>query len=145
MGPRLPRGPARRTEATSILPDLPAPELVILPADSRSTALAALRAIAEQGEGLETPDDENDSHFVRFLTVYRALKALGPGIADVVRPLAANPRPARQRAVSRTTWTPRPRSPSPEARLWAHLFNVRYRKLLVNLSHAFELPTTGPT
>jgi hypothetical protein len=28
---------------------------------------------------------------------------------------------------------------NPEAKLWAHLFNVRYRKLLVNLSHAFEL------
>jgi hypothetical protein len=27
----------------------------------------------------------------------------------------------------------------PEAALWAHLFNVRYRKLLVSLSHAFEL------
>ena len=25
--------------------------------------------------------------------------------------------------------------------LWAHLFNVRYRKLLVSLSHAFELAT----
>ena len=29
----------------------------------------------------------------------------------------------------------------PEARLWAHLFNVRYRKLLVSLAHAFELAT----
>jgi hypothetical protein len=28
---------------------------------------------------------------------------------------------------------------NPQARLWAHLFNVRYRKLLVSLSHAFEL------
>lgn len=128
----------RGAEAMSIL-DLPAPELVIVRAGSRAEALTALRAIAEQGEGFETPPDENDSHFRRFLTVYRALEALGDGIGDVVRPLARNPTTGDvdggdpEDPGTPTTIT------HPEARLWAHLFNVRYRKLLTNLSHAFEL------
>lgn len=128
----------RGAEAMSIL-DLPAPELVILPAGSRAQALAALRAVAEQGEGFETPPNENESHFRRFLTVYRGLEALGAGISDVVRPLASNP-------TTGDTDGGDPGDPDtpttithPEAKLWAHLFNVRYRKLLTNLSHAFEL------
>jgi hypothetical protein len=130
----------RGTEATSILPELPAPELIILPAGSRATALAALRAVAEQGEGLETPEDENDSHFVRFLTVYRALKALGGRIGDVIRPVAANPTTGIGGDDPVDLDTPTAIT-QPEARLWGHLFNVRYRKLLVSLAHAFELAT----
>jgi hypothetical protein len=128
----------RGAEAMSSL-DLPAPELVILRAGSRAEALTALRAVAEQGEGFETPPDENDSHFRRFLTVYRAFEALGDGIGDVVRPLARNPTTGdtdggdAEDPDTPTTIT------HPDARLWAHLFNVRYRKLLTNLSHAFEL------
>lgn len=124
---------------TAGMPDLPPPELVIIPADSRSGALAALRAIAEQGEGLEVPGDDSDSHFVRFRTVYRALKALGPGINDVVRPLAANPTTAVADAGDPGDLDTPTTITHPEALLWAHLFNVRYRRLLVNLSHAFEL------
>ena len=114
---------------------------MILPADARSTALTALRAVAEQGEGLETPADENDSHFVRFLTIYRAAQGPGPGVADLVRPVAANPSTGAVEGGDAGD----PDTPTtithPEARLWAHLFNVRYRKLLVSLSHAFELAT----
>jgi hypothetical protein len=129
----------RGTEATSSLPDLPAPELVILPAGTRAAALAALRAVAEQGEGLETPEDENDSHFVRFLTIYRVLKELGNGISDVVRPIAANPTTGVADAGDPDDLDTPTSITHPEAALWAHLFNVRYRKLLVSLSHAFEL------
>jgi len=129
----------RGTEATSVLPGLPAPELVILPADSRAAALVALRAIAEQGEGLQAPEDENDSHFVRFLTIYRALDQIGPDAAKVVRPVATNPVAGDETGgAPGDPDTPTPIS-HPEAVLWAHLFNVRYRKLLVSLSHAFEL------
>ena len=128
----------RGAEAMSSL-DLPAPELVILPVGSRAEALTALRAVAEQGEGFETPPDENDSHFRRFLTVYRAFEALGDGVGDVVRPLARNPTTGDTDGGDAVD----PDTPTtithPEARLWGHLFNVRYRKLLTNLSHAFEL------
>jgi hypothetical protein len=133
------RDGARGGEATGALPDLPPPELVILPADSRAGALTALRAIAEQGEGLEVPEDDVDSHFIRFRAIYRALKALGAGGAAVVRPLAANPTTAGDDSGEPDDLDTPTEITHPEALLWAHLFNVRYRKLLVNLSHAFEL------
>ena len=128
----------RGTEATSSLPQLPAPELLILEAGSREQALSAIAEVGEQGEGLE-PADENESHFQRFLAIYRAMKELG--VANSARPVAPNPTTDLQGPD-----VGRPDDPStttailhPEARLWAHLFNVRYRKLLVNLSHAFTL------
>jgi hypothetical protein len=132
------RDGARGAGAATPETGLPTPELVIIPVDSRASALAALRAIAEQGEGLDVPEDDEDSHFVRFLAIYRALKALGPGIADVVRPVASNPTTATEGGDPDDLDTPTTIT-HPEAVLWAHLFNVRYRKLLVNLSHAFEL------
>ncbi len=129
----------RGAEAMSSL-DLPAPELVILPVDSRATALAALRAVADQGEGFDLTADEDESHFERFLAVYRAVKDLGDGIGDVVRPLATNPSVGAQEVDGDPADVTTPTAIThPEAQLWGHLFNVRYRKLLVSLSHAFEL------
>jgi hypothetical protein len=133
----------RGREAMKALPDLPAPELLILSAGSRADAITALRAVGEQGEGYDTPADENESHFRRFLTIYKALDKLEPDeLENVVRPLATNPRADPLPYGD----TPDPRDPAtrtpitnPEARLWANLFNVRYRKLLINLAHAFEL------
>lgn len=134
----------RGVEAMSSLPDLPAPELIIMPADTRAAAVAALRAVAEQGEGLITPEDENDSHFVRFLTIYRMMNELGSGISDVVRPVAANPVANAADAGDPEDLDTPTAITHPEAVIWAHLFNVRYRKLLVNLSHAFELADDQP-
>ncbi|MGE5765353.1 MAG: ferritin-like domain-containing protein [Mycobacterium leprae] len=128
----------RGAEAMRVL-DLPAPELLILPVDSRTAVVTALQEIAKQGEGLDLPPDENGSHFQRFLTVYRGLKQLGDDVRPVVRPLATNPTAGSVEGgdpADRDSTTP---ITHPEAVLWAHLFNVRYRKLLVNLSHAFEL------
>ena len=131
----------RGQEAMSAL-DLPAPELLILQAGSRDAAIAALRQLGEQGEGLETPPDENESHFRRFLAIYRALDALGDDEREaVVRRVATNPTtqaPGRDKA---DPSDPETRSPilDGEAKRWGHLFNLRYRKLLVNLTHAFQL------
>jgi hypothetical protein len=130
---------ARGAGAVTPEANLPAPELVIIPVDSRASALAALRAIAEQGEGLDIPANNEESHFVRFLSIYRSLKALGPGIVDVVRPIAANPTTASTDGGDPGDLDTPTTITHPEAVLWAHLFNVRYRKLLVNLTHAFEL------
>jgi len=131
----------RGREAMSSLPELPAPELLIIEVDSRAAAITAVERVGEQGEGFETPENENESHFRRFLAIYRAMRALGAELDSVVRPVATNPTtdPAAQDGGE---WTDAGTSTSivhPEAKLWAHLFNVRYRKLLVNLSHAFEL------
>lgn len=131
----------RGSEAMSALPQLPAPELLVLGVDSRRAALDAIARVGEQGEGFQTPVNDNESHFRRFLAIYRGMKALGNGVKNVVRPLAMNPTtdlegPDVGSANDPTTTTA---IVNPEAKLWAHLFNVRYRKLLVNLSHAFEL------
>jgi hypothetical protein len=127
----------RGAEAMRVL-DLPAPELLILPVDSRTALINALQQIAEQGEGLDLPPDENGSHFQRFLAVYRGLKQLGEDAGRVVRPLAANPTVGSEGGDPTDLYTTTTIT-HPEAVLWAHLFNLRYRKLLVNLLHAFEL------
>ena len=128
-------------------PDDPDPrdehELVIATVTSRATALEALRLIADQGEGFGSPEDD-ESHFDRFIEIHQQLSALGEAERRaLVRLLAPNPtthldgrdvKPKERRTPTSTSAIS-----NPEARLWAHLFNVRYRKLLVSLSHAFEL------
>ena len=137
----------RGREAMGGLKDLPAPELLILPVGSREGATTALGLIGEQGEAFEAPADEDESHFRRFLAIYRAMRALGDDLSAVVRPVATNPTTAEMAETDPAdpadpdTATP---VTHPEARLWAHLFNVRYRKLLVSLSHAFDL-SNDPT
>lgn len=138
------RAGQRGTEPMAALPDLPAPELLILTAGSRAEAISALEAVGEQGEGFDTPADENESHFRRFLAIYRAMDGLTPEeLRAVVRPLATNPRadPLPDGVDTPDPDDPTTRTPvaNPEARLWANLFNVRYRALLTNLAHAFEL------
>ena len=130
-----------RGESNNI-PSVPTPDLLILEVPSRDGALSALGEIGEQGEALkplpaEEPDDGGeDSHFIRFITIYRALSKLPPELQDrVSRNVRSNPTAASM-------------SEHPEACAWAHLFNLRYRMLLVNLSHAFELadlPGDGAT
>jgi hypothetical protein len=117
---------------SSNLPGVPAPDLLVLEVSSRDTALNALNEIGEQGESpmpltsADPTDAGEHSHFVRFLTIYRALSRLDPAVRELVsRDIQANPTADSMR--------------EPGARAWAHLFNLRYRMLLVNLAHAFEL------
>ncbi len=125
-------------------PDAPAvPELVIVTVDSRATAIAALEQVGEQGEGFGMPQDEDESHFERFLTIHEELEALSDDERQaLVRDVATNPTTDLSGpdvgADPADTETTSPIA-NPAARLWAHLFNVRYRKLLVSLAHAFEL------
>jgi len=128
----------RGREAMSSLPDLPAPELLIIEVGTRAQALNAIAQVGEQGEGLE-PGTENESHFQRFLAIYRGMNELGDHVG--VRRLATNPTTDLEGPDIGEPEDPNTTTPivHEEAKLWAHLFNVRYRKLLVNLSHAFEL------
>jgi hypothetical protein len=110
---------------------VPGPDVLVLTAYSRASAVEALHEVGEQGESLdEAPDlDDETSHFRRFLTIFQQYEALSDDERrQVVRPLQENPRADR--------------FASEEATLWGHLFNLRYRMLLVNLAHAFEL--AGP-
>ncbi|MGN6258416.1 MAG: ferritin-like domain-containing protein [Solirubrobacterales bacterium] len=104
--------------------DVPNPDLLILEASSRDTLIEAVEEIGEQGEG---PFEGEDSHFERFRAIYKQLKGMKPEERKLVaRPIRPNPKADDMAA-------------EPIACAWAHLFNVRYRMLLVNISHAFQL------
>jgi hypothetical protein len=65
---------ARAPRGTSESPKRDAPELIVRPVHSRTTALAALKAVAEQGEGNLTNESEF-SHFQRFVSIFRDFKS----------------------------------------------------------------------
>ena len=99
---------------------------------NREQALAAIREIALQGEGLppgEGPSTE--SHFQRFMTIRGAF------------PLQGQWKPARSIAINPAL--PEPNEPpepntitNPRSQRWARLFNVRYAILLFTLAHFLE-------
>jgi len=137
------RGHRRGAEGQQAADARPITELVILPVDSREAALTALGEVGEQGEGFDQPADEDASHFERFLAIYEALDGLSEDERKaLVRDVATNPTTdlngpdVGPDPDDETTTSP---IANPDARLLAHLFNVRYRKLLVSLAHAFEL------
>jgi Ferritin-like len=105
------------------------PDLLIKTAADRESATAAVTAIADQGEGSDLPQT-GSSHFERFLEIYRAF------------PAEDGWQPARNVATNPTTDQTAPlerRLIHTRARVWADLFNLRYRMLLVFLSHSFCL------
>ncbi|MEU9128460.1 ferritin-like protein [Kitasatospora sp. NPDC048540] len=148
------------------VPELEAPELLILGVHSRDSALSALRQIGEQGEALDDlKDDGQDetSHFRRFLTIYQEMIAEPEDDRDKIsRRLADNPRTSHRLrddaarfatpAVAGTAHTGTDLTAhrkhisreitDPAALRWGHLFNLRYRMLLVSIAHAFRL--SGP-
>jgi hypothetical protein len=104
-------------------------DLLICTANDRTSALAALEAVAEQGEG-EKVEDFASSHFGRFLTIYRAFPRDGEWTP--ARNVACNPTLDRDAPPERQIT-------HPTARLWAGLLNVRYRMLLAYLAHSFQV------
>jgi hypothetical protein len=118
----------------------------------RSAARAAVEEIGEQGEGFDLPPGgpgAAESHFERFLDIYKRVDALLDRGVEVTWPLANNPN---------TTPVPNPttarndlfgsrlealaadgRITEPRARAWAQLFNLRYRMLLGQLAHVLRI------
>lgn len=110
----------------------------------RRMALDALNHIALQGEGT---GDKIDSHFERFLSIYRRFSRLEDEKVQFVWPVATNPNVI---ASSTDAHTPAPvkggevsnKISSSRTEAWAQLFNFRYRMLLTCLMHF--LRTSGP-
>jgi hypothetical protein len=121
-------------------PDSP---LIVRVVRSRPEAVEALQAIGAQGEGWASPlaGAPQLSHFDRFLGIYTAFPEPatrgGPATWAPARPVPTNPNtlhlPSEDAAVERGRIT------HPATRLWANLFNVRYRMLLTDLAHALHL------
>jgi hypothetical protein len=127
-------------------PERHSPDLLILSAASRDQAVAGLKAVAEQGEALAHEADQAESHFERFRRIYREMRGV---TWEPSRPAALNPKtagesdPDDEEAATGDSDLRCDVITDGEAILWAYLFNVRYRLLLVNLIHA--LGVSGPT
>lgn len=137
-----------RGQDSGNVPDVKSPELLVFGVFSRDSARKALREIGEQGEAPDADEQDETSHFNRFLGIYRALTRLPEDQQALVsRPVAQNPVTAHRLnesqpvgyAAAEVTTNP---ITDPVTALWGHLFNLRYRMLLTDISHAFLL--SGP-
>ena len=112
------------------------PDLLILPVAARTDGLAALRAVAEQGEANTDAADSAPSHFARFLRIYREFPdddGWRPTRNVPVNPfVGAGAADLEERGGTQIE--------NPVAAAWAHLLNVRYRLLLTNLGHTYDYP-----
>jgi hypothetical protein len=120
------------------------PDVLVTPLASRDDAVAALQAIATQGEAPPDGSMSDPSHFARFLKIYIEFKSSGAnGKWRPTRSVPTNPATPDDLDSDGQVFTPQGTPIThPEAVLWAHLFNLRYRMLLANVSHAYTIP--GP-
>ncbi len=110
------------------------PSVLVMPVQSRTSALAALKAVADQGEATASASPDQPSHFVRFVKVYEEMKAVAKEGWSPSRQLAVNP--VADTVAGASGGTP---IENTEARRWARLHNQRYRMLLTYLAHSFTL------
>lgn len=104
-------------------------DLTISAVKNKKDAVALLEYIAVQGEGATEPVGGLSSHFRRFFALYKEVRGEGSGF--IPADLAINPSTGDKTApgyISNAT-----------TRLWAHLFNLRYRILLAELVHYTQL------
>jgi hypothetical protein len=117
--------------------------LVVRAVSTRAEAVAALKAVGEQGEGPDEPPPGEPSHFHRFLTIYREFPETESGAEPDWVPTKSIPaNPTTSPAAATDPVLEQNRITHPVSRLWAQLFNVRYRMVLVDLAHALQL--SGP-
>jgi hypothetical protein len=127
------------------VPGALSPELIILRVISRDTAIFALRQVGEQGEGVGDPAASagEESHFRRFLTIWIEMQQLSSAdLKQVSQPVADNPCTSQMmddgserygKGKPSKNWIS-----NPVALAWGHLFNLRYRMLLINLAHSMR-------
>jgi Ferritin-like len=113
------------------------PNVLLLPVTSRTDSLEALRAIATQGEAKSAMDDQEEpSHFARFFKIFQAF----PKGTDWSPSRKIAPNPMVSTDEEEADGSEGSLITAPESKLWAHLFNVRYRLLLTCLLHTFDYP-----
>lgn len=105
-------------------------DIYIDTASDRKSAIAAIEKIAAQGEGATIGKSLEDSHFGKFLNIYRDF------------PDEKGWKPSRSVARNPTTDASAPEDryiSNPLANTWAGLLNLRYRMLLMYLMHSFQI------
>jgi len=105
-------------------------KILIETAHDRTSAMNAIKLIADQGEGTNVPSDLSASHFGRFLLIYRDFPDEGEWPPS--RHVAVNP-------TTNSKTTDPSRRIEGDARLWAEMCNMRYRMLLMYLQHSFAI------
>ncbi len=116
------------------------------PTTLRQQAVAALKTIANQGEGYGSMID---SHFERFFQLYDDFLQLKQEGVQCVWPVATNPRTTPPRSSGqgtsqleesiRAAFEQRGYIENLRARTWGHLFNFRYRLLLAFIIHFLRM------
>lgn len=122
------------------------PDVIVQAVSSRTDVVNALKAIAQQGEAPKPlAEGDETSHFIRFLAIYEQLKKVeveSETKFDPARPMPVNPYASVDvDGGGDDGWVDPNGTPitDPQAALWAHLFNVRYRMLLTYLAHTFKV------
>jgi hypothetical protein len=121
-------------------------KLLVRQISSREEAIDVLKAISEQGEGLRKPLDNQpyQSHFEILLQMYKAFPETESETLDITwlptRRVPFNPNTIPKASADKEIESGR--ITNNLSLLWAHLFNVRYRMLIMYLSHA--LTVEGP-
>jgi hypothetical protein len=130
--------------------------------DLRASAVEAIDAIAEQGEGFDVSTAGPESHFERFLSLYKEFASVRESLSGIgsdwepTWAVATNPNTTGRRKPARKGTCPvsyslendvqlglkSSRIENKQAKAWARLFNMRYRMLLNYLQH-FLLQTDG--
>ncbi|MDB5579859.1 MAG: uncharacterized protein JWR80_5035 [Bradyrhizobium sp.] len=130
------RGYGDGARGSSIAGTTKTPDVLVMRMVSRGSAIAALKAVAEQGEapGEASASDPERSHFRRFLDIYRAFPK--DNSWDPARPIPDNP--AAPGIPAGDTQTP---ILDHEGGIWANIFNLRYRMLLSYLAHTYQEPS----
>jgi hypothetical protein len=132
------RGYGKGARGSSIAGTTKTPDVLVMRMASRTDAIAALKAVAEQGEapGEAAASSPETSHFRRFLEIFRAFPK--DKSWDPARPIPDNP--AAPGIPAGAGQTP---IEDPEGGLWANIFNLRYRMLLSYLAHTYQDPVTA--
>jgi hypothetical protein len=121
---------------------LSSPDVLVAPLLSRDDAVKSLNKIAEQGEGDEV-DENVPSHFERFLFIYQEMRAIFDDKNEKWEParnVVANPLVLPDESEKEMEQDAEDNLIThPETKLWAKLFNLRYRMLLNYLNHSFLL------
>jgi hypothetical protein len=113
------------------------PQVLVPEIRDRGTALAAIRELSEQGEGVDEYETA-PSHFQRFLDIYGQFPEPGewePAYQVPVDPaIARSHTPSGEKDEASIT--------HPQSRMWAQLSSLHYRRLLAYVSHFLQ--SEGP-